>query len=140
MEIFKRNLLNFKDISKISFFLSILIISILLSVSIIKEYISHIYYTEYQDALKGKEQDIKNHISLLKKAVEFSPSNPDMLFKLGKAYIKEMSIVKDRKEKNRSYRNAKKSFQEALLRKPTYERFWAAYAWYIGHNGEVENA
>ncbi len=140
METFKRNLLNFKDISKISFYSSILIISILLSVSIIKEYISHTHYAEYQDALKEKEQDIRSQISLLKKAVESSPSNPDMLFKLGKAYIKEMSIVKDRKEKIRSYRNAKKSFQEALLRKPTYERFWAAYAWYIGHNGEVENA
>ncbi len=132
--------MNRKNISKILIFSSILIVAILLFVSIIKNYVSHTHYSEYQKVMKEKGRDVKQQIYYLRRAVEYSPSNAEILFKLGKAYIREMLIGKSREDKNKSYEQAKEFFQKALMHKPTDGRYWAEYAWYIGRNGEADKA
>ncbi len=122
---------------------SILIVSIFLFISIIKEYIAHKRYFEYQKISKDNKQNRlipEKQIHLLSKNVGFSPSNADAIFELGKSYINKISYIKSENEKHRFYNMAKDSFQKALKSKPTDARHWARYAWHIGLNGEINEA
>ena len=120
--------------------LSILITAILLSISIISDHTARKNYSEYKKLLKGNSRDIEHQIHYLRKALEYSPSNAETHFDLGRSYIKEKSIGKNKEDKDNSYELAKESFQEALMRKPTDGSNYAQYAWYIGYSGETNEA
>ncbi len=119
---------------------SILIISILLSISIIKEYIVRKDYLEYEKTSMENRPVPEKQIHLLRRNVRISPANADVIFGLGKSYVENMAYVKDRDEKRRLYHLAREAFLKALIHKPTDGRQWAQYAWYIGLNGESNEA
>ncbi|MEK6766497.1 MAG: tetratricopeptide repeat protein [Planctomycetota bacterium] len=122
---------------------SILIISIFLFITIIKEYMAHKHYIEYQKISNDNRQNRlipEKQIYLLRKNAGISPSNADAIFELGKSYIDNMPYGKSEEEKYKSYDMAKESFKKSLIYKPTDGRHWARYAWYIGLNGETNEA
>lgn len=122
---------------------SILIISIFLFITIIKEYTAHKHYFEYEKVSKDNRHNKRipeNQIHFLKATVKNSPSNADAIFELGKSYIDNMPYGKSEEEKYKSYDMAKEFFKKSLIYKPTDGRHWAGYAWYIGLNGETNEA
>jgi tetratricopeptide (TPR) repeat protein len=122
---------------------SILIVSIFLFISIIKEYIAQKRYFEYQMISKGNKQNRlipEKQIQLLRKNIRISPSNADAIFELGKSHINKIPYIKNENEMHRVYNIAKGSFEKALKFKPTDGRHWARYAWHIGINGEINEA
>ena len=135
-----RHKILWHNITKLLICLSILITAILLSISIINDHVARKYYSEYKRVLRNDSKDIKNQIHYLRKSLEYSPSNANTLFELGRTYIKEKSIGGKREDRDRSYELAMESFQEALMRKPTDGGNYAQYAWYIGYSGETNKA
>jgi tetratricopeptide (TPR) repeat protein len=122
---------------------SILIVSIFLFISIIKEYIAQKRYFEYQMISKGNKQNRlipEKQIQLLRKNIRISPSNADAIFELGKSHINNIPYIKNENERHSVYNIAKGSFEKALKFKPTDGRHWARYAWHIGINGEINEA
>ncbi len=111
-----------------------------MSISITKNYVAHVYLSEYKSGLNEKRQDSRRQGSFLKRSLEFSRSNAETLFELGKLYADENSIGKSREDRDKSYEMAKEFLQEALMRKPTDGRNRAEYAWYIGSSGETNEA
>lgn len=124
--------------SKILVYSSILIVAIYLFISIAKGYIAHVYLYEYEKSLK--EGDIERQGHLLRRSLELCPSNAKTHFELGKLYIDENPIDKDSEAGIKSYTRYKEIFQEALTLKPTEGRRRAEYAWYIGSNGDENEA
>lgn len=120
--------------------LSILTTAFLLTISITKDHAAKKYHSEYKRALRKDSKDVKRQIHYLRRSLEYSPSNAETLFELGRAYIKEKSIGKSKEDRDRSYALAKKRFLEALMRKPADGANYAQYAWYIGYNGETNEA
>ena len=117
---------------------SILIVAIYLFISIAKGYTAHVYLSEYEKSLKGVDIERQGH--LLKRSLELCPSNAKTHFELGKRYIDENPIDKDSEAGIKSYARSKEIFQEALMLKPTEGRRRAEYAWYIGGNGDMNEA
>ncbi|MBO1223333.1 MAG: tetratricopeptide repeat protein [Candidatus Scalindua sediminis] len=129
-----------KKLPRILIYFSILIAVIFLSVSIARDYVAHVYLSEYKSGLKEKRQDTGRQGHLLRRSLELSPSNAETLFELGRFYVNEKHIGKSRKDRNKSYELAKGYFQEALIRKPTDGRNRATYAWHIGNKGKTNEA
>lgn len=120
--------------------LSILITAFLLTISIIRDHAAKKYYSEYKRALRKDSKDVKHQIHFLRRSLEYSPSNAETLFELGRAYIKEKSIGKSKEDRVKSYELVKVYFRKALISKPTDGDNYAQYAWYIGYNGETNEA
>ncbi len=119
---------------------SILIVSIYLFISIAKDYTAHVYLSEYEQNLKKKKVDLEHQGNLLRRSLELCPSNAKTHFELGKLYIDEDPIGKDSEAGFMSYARSKEIFQEALMLKPTDGRNRAEYAWYLGSNGDTNEA
>ena len=128
-----------KKASKILVYSSILIVTIYLFISIAKSYIAHVYLSEYEKNLT-EEGDIERQGHLLRRSLELCPSNANTHFELGKLFIDENPIGKDSEAWIKSYVWSKKIFQAALTLKPTEGRRRAEYAWYIGSNGDTNEA
>jgi len=124
-----------KHILKVLVLLSIPGTSILVFTSVIRNYVAHTYYSEYKRGLSENNQVTENQLHYLRNALKFSPSNAEYYFEQGRFYINEMHPGK-----NKSYGPAKEYFREALTHKPTDSRYWAEYAWYIGHSSETGKA
>ncbi|MFQ5688557.1 MAG: tetratricopeptide repeat protein [Candidatus Scalindua sp.] len=129
-----------KKLPRILIYFSILIAVVFLSISIARDYAAHVYLSEYKSGLKEKRQDITRQDHLLRRSLEFSHSNAETLFELGRFYVNEKHIGKSREDRNKSYEMAKGFLQEALIRKPTDGRTRATYAWYIGNKGKTNEA
>jgi len=129
-----------KKLPKILIYFSILIMAIFLSISITKNYVAHVYLSEYKSGLNEKRQDARRQGYFLKRSLEFSRSNAETLFELGKLYADENSIGKSREDRDKSYGMAKEFLEASLMRKPTDGRNRAEYAWYIGSSGETNEA
>jgi tetratricopeptide (TPR) repeat protein len=129
-----------KKFPKILICFSILITAIFLSISVARDYVAHVYLSEYKSGLSEKRQDARRQGHLLRRSLEFSHSNAETLFELGRFYVNEKHIGKSREDRNKSYELAREFFQEALTRKPTDGRIRATYAWYIGNKGKTNEA
>ena len=129
-----------KKLPKLLIYFSILIAVIFLFIYIARDYVAHVYLSEYKSGLKEKRQDTGRQGHLLRRSLELSPSNAETLFELGRFYVNEKHIGKSREDRNKSYELAKGYFQEALIRKPTDGRARATYAWYIGNKGKTNEA
>jgi len=132
-----------KKISKILIYSSILIISIYLFISIARDGIAHVYLSEYKESLKGEEGGIERQGFLLRKSLRLCSSNAETFFELGKLYVDEYHeypIDKDSEAWIESYAQVKEIFQEALMLKPTDGRKRSEYAWYIGCEGDTNEA
>jgi len=113
-------------------------VSVYLFITIAKGYTAHVYLSEYKKNLKQGDVERQGH--LLKRSLELCPSNAKTHFELGKLYIDENPIDKDSEAWIKSYIRYKEIFQEALTLKPTEGRRRAEYAWYIGSNGDMNEA
>ncbi len=129
-----------KKLPRILIYFSILIAVIFLFIYIARDYIAHVYLSEYKSGLKEKRQDGRRKGYLLERSLEFSHSNAEILYELGNFYVNETPTGKSREDRNRSYEMAKGFFQEALIRKPTDGRNRAVYAWYLGNNRKTNEA
>ncbi len=84
--------------------------------------------------------DLEHQGHLIRRSLELCPSNARAHFELGKLYIDKNPFDKDSEAGIKSYDRSKEIFQEALMLKPTDGRRRAEYAWYIGSNGDMDEA
>ncbi len=92
-----------KKVPKILIYSSILIVTIYLFISITKNYVAHVYLSEYKNSLEDEEHDPWRQEHLLRKSLRLCSSNAEAFFELGNLYAYENPIGGYSKDVNMYY-------------------------------------
>ncbi len=118
-------------------YLSLIVLTILVSVFVVKDFVGNLYYLKWKDSPQ-KDED---RISVLEeKVVKLIPSKSSSFYELGRYYHKKAYTAVSREEQAEMLRKAEQSLIKAISLQPGNSYYFAEHARIAGSMGDIDMA
>ena len=118
-------------------YLSLILITIFVSVFVVKDFVGNLYYLKWKDSPQ-KDED---RISILEeKTVKLIPSKSSSFYELGRYYHKKAYTAVSREEQIEMFRQAEQFLIKAISMQPGNSYYLAEYARIAGSRGGMDMA
>ena len=118
-------------------FLSLIVLTILVSVFVVKNFVGNLYYLKWKDSPQKDEESIS---ILEEKTVKLIPSKSSSFYELGRYYHKKAYTAVSREEQREMFRQAEQFLIKAISMQPGNSYYLAEYARIAGSRGGMDMA
>src|SRR3989304_6409442 len=118
-------------------YLSLIVITILVSVFVVKNFFGNFYYLTWRDSHQKADDSV---FVLEEKTAKLIPSNSSSFYELGRYYHETAYAAVSSEEQARAFNLAEKYLIKAILLQPGNSYYLAEYARVAGGMGDIVRA